>query len=127
MWQVHSLAQGEKIVASRLPDGITVLFERRRGAPVFISIRLDGRELRAFDKTHLPVISLAEEVIVDFNEVAARHRNDLDWYFVNDRSIGARIWSGMEKILPTFTLWKIMNADNMRIMVSFHSSDLAEY
>jgi hypothetical protein len=108
MWQVRSLARNDTIVANALSEGITVLFERRQGAPLYLAIRLEGSEPRVFNKTHLPIITVDGEQVLDLKEQMPT-LTDQDRGFLRDRFIGARIWSGTDRILyPHFTISKFL-------------------
>jgi hypothetical protein len=108
MWQVHSLGQGEKIVSRSLPEGITVLFQRRGGPILYLTIRLDGGEPRAFNKSSLPIIDVNGQQILDLNECMETQRaltgiKEIEhaFCFAERRSVGVCTWSGVEVISPT--------------------------
>src|SRR5882724_8037817 len=134
MWQVHTLAQREKIVASTLPEGITVLFGRRANPIVYMSVRLDGGELRVFNKACLPIITVDGAQILDLNECmeAQRALTDKDsikhdYCFATGRSVGVCVWSGEDIITPSHPIWKIMHGDTLKIQVVFDPYAMAEY
>jgi len=134
MWQVRTLAEGERIVASTLLEGVTVLFERRGNPIVYMSMRLDGGNFVYSTKLTLPIITVDRAQILDLNECIEAQRElteknliKHDYCFATDRSVGLCVWSGEEIITPSYPIWKIMHGDTLHIKIVFEPFVAAEY
>ncbi len=133
MWQVLTLPKGGEIVSTSLSESMTLMFARPRGAPVFINMYSDIAEPRIFDKARLPILTVDGEHVFDLNESMELQKlmtdlNELNEVhcFAEDRSVGARIWSG-EEISPTAFILKMMKGENLHVRVFLNPFAMAEY
>ena len=131
MWQVQRLRDGEKIVTTALSQTITLMFIRPPGAAVHFNITSDEAEPRLFDKNRFPGFTIDGEYISSFDALFRNKDHFLETLhkvlcFVDDRSLGAVIWSG-DQITTDATIFKMMRGSSLHVRLFFHPFDTAEY